>query len=304
MTSLFGTGECSGLIAPAGGRLVDLRVDRDARDRLVETADDLPSVTLDRRAEIDLTLLAHGGYSPLDRFLGRDERRSVLEDLRLVDGSLFPLPLTLEISSAERRLKDAAVPLALRSASGELLAVLDVDEVYEVDDRAFVAGRPRVVETPVKPAWRRFHWTPRETRECLERFGTSRVVAFEGAGTIDEAGEERLWDAVEELDGVLLVQPPGTPSPELEALARSRRSRACVAVLPWVSRHGDDGVGPERELLARALVHRNYGASHVLVEGPRALRRLERYGDDLGVTPVAWSLPSEPWTASPMESVA
>lgn len=304
MTALFGTGECSGLIAPAGGRLVDLRVDRDARDRLAETADGLPSLTLDRRAEIDLTLLAHGGYSPLDRFLGRDERRTVVEDLRLTDGSFFPLPLTLEISKAESRRLDAATSVALRSESGELRAVLDVDEVYEVDDRAFVAGRPRVVETPVKPAWRRFHWTPRETRECLERFGTSRVVAFEGAGTIDEVWDKLLWDVVEDLDGVLLVQPPGTPTPELEALARSRRSRACVAVLPWVSRHGDDGVGPERELLARALVHRNYGASHVLAEGPRALRRLERHAGDTGVTPVAWSLPPKSWTTSPMESVA
>lgn len=289
MSALFantGAGECSGLVSPAGGRLVDLRVGGEERRELVRASDDLPTIPLDRRAEIDLTLLAHGAYSPLDRFLGSAERRSVVDHLRLADGSFFPLPVTLEVPDSSRNRLESASSAALRSVQGELLAVLEVDEVYRADGRTYVAGRPRVVKTPVDPAWRRFHWNPREARECLDRYARSHVVALTGSESLGEDRRREIWAHVESLDAVLLVHPPGVPSEELQALARSRRDRACVALLPWAEQN--PGVPPERELLARALVHRNYGANHVLVDGRRrgTLDLLERHWDETGIAPL------------------
>lgn len=291
MSALFGSSNCSGLVTPAGGRLVDLRVVGSERDELLETAHDLPTATLDPDAQRELILLTHGAYSPLDRFLGASERKGVLEDLRLADGAFFPQPVTLEISESEVGCFDSAASAALRSPEGDPLAVLDVDEVFVIENRAYLAGRPRALETPVDPAWRRFHWSPRETRECLDRYSRSNVVALEGiGGELDDVLEEVLWELVEALDGMLLAHPPGTPSEDLEALARGRRDRACVAVLPWVTPSPDDGPEADRDLLTRALAHRNYGANHLLVPAHREedVALLERYRDETGITPIPW----------------
>ena len=90
-----GAGECS-LIAPFGGRLVDLVVhDPDERDALLERAQNLPVVPLSLRAQYDLEMLAVGAFSPLDRFMGRDEYESVLYEMHLESGELFPIPLAV-----------------------------------------------------------------------------------------------------------------------------------------------------------------------------------------------------------------
>lgn len=288
MSVLFGNGNCSGLVPPAGGKLVDLRVAGGERDELSELADGLPTVTLDDTAVLDLTLMAHGAYSPLDHFLGSAERTSVVEDFHLVDGSFFPWPVTLEIPQAERRRVESAASVTLRSRADRLLGVLSVDEVYTAEGRTYLGGRPRVLETPTDSAWRRFHWNPRETRECLDRYDSSNVIVFEGFGEWGEATNRQIWETVEALDGVLLAHPPGTPSAKMVAFARTHHDRACLAVLPWVTPPPGDGLEPDREVLARALVHRNYGANHLLVEAHHrsALPSLERHRNETGIAPL------------------
>src|SRR5919199_1777091 len=85
------------LVAPYGGRLVDLRVGVEARDELRARAADLPRVQLTPRSVCDLELLATGAFSPLERFMGRADYERVLEEMRLADGTLFPLPITLTV---------------------------------------------------------------------------------------------------------------------------------------------------------------------------------------------------------------
>ena len=285
MSAWFGNGGgCSGLIAPAGGRLVDLRAVGAEREALEAEAPVLPVVPLDRRAALELTLLATGAYSPLDRFLGREERRRVTAERRLEDGSFFPAPVTLAAPTDGLPIT-AGGRVALTGGDGRLLAVMTVDEADRVAGRTYLAGRPRVLEVPIDPRWRRFHWNPRESRECLERYGRSRVVAFAG----DRAISTEELAAVSPDDDLLLLHPPATLDEPwlderlapLEELARSRRGGACLAILPWPrGGEGDD-------LLVRALVHRNFGADHLLLsEDEPGLALLERHAEDLGVTPL------------------
>src|SRR3954454_22834113 len=109
------------LIEPYGGTLVDLLV----RDDLVAYAATLPSIQLTPRAQCDLEMLATGGFSPLTRFLGARDYARVLEEMRLADGTLWPMPITLPV---EKPLEGDVV---LRSAKNEILAILTVEEVYE-----------------------------------------------------------------------------------------------------------------------------------------------------------------------------
>ncbi len=85
------------LIEPAGGTLVDLIVPAEAQADLRARANRLPSLQLSERALYDLELLATGGFSPLDRFMGRADFERVVGEMRLAGGQLFPIPLTLTV---------------------------------------------------------------------------------------------------------------------------------------------------------------------------------------------------------------
>src|SRR5438876_9872825 len=114
------------LIAPYGGQLVNLLVPEEARAELKAYASTLPSLQLSERALCDLELLATGGFSPLERFMGQADHRRVLDEMRLAAGPVFPIPVTLPVR------EDAPVHLdrdiALRDAKNNLLAVMTVEE--------------------------------------------------------------------------------------------------------------------------------------------------------------------------------
>ena len=85
------------LIPPYGGELVDLLVPPEEQNELREYANSLPSVRLSARSECDLELLAVGAFSPLDRFMGQADYQRVMDEMRLADGTLFPIPITLPV---------------------------------------------------------------------------------------------------------------------------------------------------------------------------------------------------------------
>jgi sulfate adenylyltransferase len=89
--------DTEGLISPYGGKLVNLFVDSDERKELTQLATRLPSFQLSPRSLCDLELLSVGAFSPLDRFMGKDDYTGVLEEMRLTNGTLFPIPVTLAI---------------------------------------------------------------------------------------------------------------------------------------------------------------------------------------------------------------
>ncbi|HJU86393.1 MAG TPA: adenylyltransferase, partial [Gemmatimonadota bacterium] len=111
------------LIEPCGGHLVDLLEPAEGQAELKRLAGELPSIQVSERVVCDLELLATGAFSPLDRFMGSQDLDSVLDEMRLASGQLFPIPVTLPIGD------DAPVAegrqLALRNAKNELLAVVD-----------------------------------------------------------------------------------------------------------------------------------------------------------------------------------
>src|SRR5882672_209714 len=186
------------LIAPCGGRLVDLQVAPEAASALRAEAARLPSLPLSDRAVCDLELLASGGFSPLNRFMGRADHDRVVGEMRLAGGTLFPIPVTLPIAPDAGLRLDSEV--ALRDARNDLLAVMTVEEIYEWDWRTVaaevfgtvdarhplvaemqrwgrlnVSGRLQLLQPPARHDFRSLRLTPATTRERLTALGRPNV---------------------------------------------------------------------------------------------------------------------------------
>ena len=279
------------MIGPYGGALIDLFDPGAAAD-----AATLPSIQLSERSRCDLELLATGAFSPLDRFMGRADYERVVREMRLADGTLFPIPVTLPIAD------DAKVAeghdIALRGPHNELLAVMTVEEIYEWDrdelaslvfgtrdtkhplvaelagwGRRNISGPLRVIDVAKPNDFADLRRTPREVRALLEERGRENVVAFQTRNPMHRAHEELTRRAAEAIDGVLLIHPVvGMTKPgDVDHYTRVRTYRALVenhfppdrvvlSLLPLAMRMA----GP-REALWHGLIRRNYGATHFIV---------------------------------------
>src|ERR1043166_3429703 len=109
------------LIPPYGGALVNLLVPAEQRDELKAQAASLASIRISERSVCDLQMLASGAFSPLDRFVGKADYQSILDEMRLADGHIFPMPITLPIEAGSEIRLDSDV--ALCNAKNELLAI-------------------------------------------------------------------------------------------------------------------------------------------------------------------------------------
>jgi sulfate adenylyltransferase len=285
------------LTAPYGGRLVDLLVhDEDARQSLLERARRLPQIPLSLRTQYDLEMLAVGAFSPLDRFMGSRDYRSVLGEMRLRDSSIFPLPIMLPVSDdATRGVSDE---VALTDAQGTVLAVLEVDQVYPYDrlvemqavlgttdeghplvaesanwPALYLAGRPRVLDLPRHRLHGPLCLTPTESRARLGELGHDRVVAFQTRNPMHRIHEELTKRAARDVGGSLLIHPavgvtrPGDVHHALrvevyEVLVRNYYDPAAtlLSLMPLAMRFA----GP-REALWHMIIRRNYGATHLIV---------------------------------------
>ena len=288
--------EGTSLIAPYGGRLVDLCVPASEVEERKAYANQLPSIQLSRRAKCDLELLSVGAFSPLDRFMGQADYQRVLDEMRLDDGTLFPIPITLPVGPDDDVKLDQEI--ALRDAKNEVLAIMTVEEIYEWDleetavkvfgkndlrhplvaemhrwGKRNVSGRLEVIQAPEHYDFHELRLTPRETRDRLEAFGHRNVVAFQTRNPLHRVHEELTKRATQEVDGVLLLHPvvgmtrPGdvdhyTRVRTYKALASNYYDpdRILVALLQLAMRMA----GP-REALWHAIIRRNYGANHIII---------------------------------------
>ena len=119
------------LISPYGGKLVDLLVTKEEREELLAKSSRLPNVQISSRSLCDLELLATGAFSPLDRFMRKADYERVLTEMRLSDGTLFPIPITLPVD--EKALPSWGEQITLSDARNNPLAVMQIEEVFHYD---------------------------------------------------------------------------------------------------------------------------------------------------------------------------
>ena len=285
-----------GLISPYGGKLVNLVVDDEERVGLIGYASELPSLQLSPRSLCDIELLAVGAFSPLDRFMGKADYTRVVEEMRLADGILFPIPVTLP--AADTRSIQVGRDIALRSPKNDLIAVMTVEEafswslseesqlVFGTKDvrhplvaemalwgRSYISGSLKVVDLPKHYDFAELRKTPAQVRSALQKLGYRNVVAFQTRNPIHRAHEELTKRAAAQVGGALLLHPVvGLTKPgDVDHYTRVRsykvlveryydRARTLLSLLPLAMRMA----GP-REAVWHAMIRRNYGANHFIV---------------------------------------
>ena len=284
------------LIEPHGGTLINRKLDEYSRQQLLPIAPRFRRVRLNNRQVADLMMIATGAFSPIDGFLGEEDYRSVVSRMRLANGTVWPIPVTLAVSDDEAASLRVGEEIGLYQGQ-LLLAILHLSEkyrydrvgeaesVYRTSDKAhpgvqalfnqgdwLLGGRISLLNRPDKLAFPEYQKDPRETRALFLDRGWRRVVAFQTRNPVHRAHEYIQKCALEIADGLLLHPLVGeTKSDDVPADVRMKSyeeilanyypsSRTLLAVMPAAMRYA----GP-REAVFHALIRKNYGCSHFIV---------------------------------------
>jgi sulfate adenylyltransferase len=286
------------LISPHGGELVDLLVDDTRAAAMKEASKEWPEWDLTERQVCDLELLTNGGFSPLRGFLNQDDYESVCSQMRLVDGTLWPMPITLDVTEELGDSLTVGATLALRDGEGVMLAALHVESIYRPDRDAeaeqvfgtgdelhpavaflkqrshpvYLGGTIEAVQLPSHYDYRDLRLTPAEQRAEFSKLGWRKIVAFQTRNPMHRAHQELTLRAASQLEANLLIHPVvGMTKPgDVDHYTRVRCYQALVkrypqhtadlSLLPLAMRMG----GP-REAVWHAIIRKNYGATHFIV---------------------------------------
>ena len=286
------------LIEPHGGQLVQRMASPERAAELKEASIEWPSWDLTPRQICDLELILNGGFSPLEGFQGRADFDAVCSEMRLADGTLWPIPITLDVTDEVAEKLESGGRLALRDPEGVMLAALEVGETWKLDRAAkaeavygtqdrkhpgvahlyertnniAVGGRLEGLQLPSHYDFVRLRHTPEELRRRFARLGWRKVVAFQTRNPMHRAHFELTLRAARDLQANLLIHPvvgmtkPGDVDHYTRVrcyqaiLERYPRNTAMLSLLPLAMRMG----GP-REALLHAIIRKNYGCSHFIV---------------------------------------
>jgi sulfate adenylyltransferase len=276
----------------------ELYVSHESALKLKVEAGNLPSWDLTPRQTCDLELLMNGGFNPLKGFLGQADYESVVETMRLADGTLWPMPITLDVSEAFAAKIEPGQDIALRDQEGVILAILSVTDkwvpnkaneaakVFGADDLAhpavnylhhqagpvYLGGPITGIQQPVHYDFKGRRDTPNELRAFFRKMGWRRVVAFQTRNPLHRAHQELTFRAAREAQANLLIHPVvGMTKPgDVDHFTRVRcyeavldqysSSTTTMSLLNLAMRMA----GP-REAVWHGLIRRNHGCTHFIV---------------------------------------
>jgi len=301
------------LIEPHGGKLKELYVDSQQAHALKAEARELPSWDLDPRQICDIELLLNGGFSPLEGFLGRADYERVVAEMRLDDGTLWPMPITLDITEGFAEGLGEGSRIALRDPEGVLVAVMTIADIWTPDraheaqqvfgsvdplhpgvdyllNRAnpvYLGGKLQGVEMPTHHDFKHLRHTPRELREHFSKLGWRRVVAFQTRNPMHRAHQELTFRAAQQVSASLLIQPVvGMTKPgDIDHFSRVRCYEHLLRQYPDQTTmlsllHLAMRMGGPREALWHAIIRKNHGCTHFIVGRDHAGPGKNAQGED------------------------
>ncbi|HET7629347.1 MAG TPA: sulfate adenylyltransferase, partial [Bacillales bacterium] len=216
-------------IEPHGGVLVQRELEGEKRKHYLEKAKSMQALTISKWTISDLEMIGIGGFSPLTGFMGKEDYLSVVENLRLSNGLVWSLPVTLAVTREEAEPLSIGEEIALVGEDGVTYGVLDLEEKYEYDkahecknvygttdmnhpgvkntfDRGdiYLAGPIQLLNCPTHAPFEKFYKKPAETRKMFAELGWNTVVGFQTRNPVHRAHEYIQKLALENVDGLLL----------------------------------------------------------------------------------------------------
>ncbi len=283
---------------PHGGVLKELYLGESVAEEEKLVAGDYPSWDLTPRQLCDIELLLNGSFSPLSGFLGSKDYQSVLEQMRLSSGILWPMPITLDVTSEFADTLEQGGMLALRDQEGVLVATMEIEEIWKPDkvaeaeqvygtsleahpavhnllhqiEAVYVGGKLRGVEPPTHYDFKLLRDSPSELRGRFRKLGWRKVVAFQTRNPMHRAHQEITFRAATLHEANLLIHPvvgmtkPGDVDHYTRVrcyekiLERYPEQTTTLSLLNLAMRMG----GP-REAIWHAIIRKNYGCTHFIV---------------------------------------
>ncbi|MEM9429865.1 MAG: bifunctional sulfate adenylyltransferase/adenylylsulfate kinase [Pseudomonadota bacterium] len=276
----------------------ELYVSHESAAKLKKDAGEMLSWDLSPRQICDLELLMNGGFAPLKGFMGQADYERVLTDMRLADGTLWPMPITLDVSETFAEKVAPGTDIALRDPEGVILAILSVSDkwvpeksreaaaVFGADDRAhpavtylheragavYLGGPITGIQPPVHYDYRARRDTPNELRAFFRKMGWRRVVAFQTRNPLHRAHQELTFRAAKETQANLLIHPVvGLTKPgDIDHFTRVRCYEAVLDKYPAATTSlsllnlAMRMAGP-REAVWHGIIRKNHGCTHMIV---------------------------------------
>ena len=257
-----------------------------------------PDWTLGDRQICDLELILNGGFKPLNGFLGKKDFESVINDLRLENGVLWPIPITLDVSAQFAELLSNGDSITLKDKEGFSLATMEISDIWEPDraeeaalvfgtnddkhpgvnhllnesNPIYIGGNLKCIDLPHHYDYKHLRHSPKTLKKQFQEMGWKKIVAFQTRNPLHRAHVEMTQKAMEELDAKLLIHPVvGMTKPgDVDHYTRVRcydhvldrypDNSVILSLLPLSMRMG----GP-REALLHAIIRKNYGCTHLIV---------------------------------------
>jgi len=265
-----------------------------------EEAIKLNSLTLSDRQVCDLELILNGAFSPLKGFMNKKDYDSVLDNMRLDNGNLWPIPITLDVNEKTLKsynLKESS-KISLRDKEGFLIAIMTIDDIWKVDKKYeakcvygtdkdhhpgvnylynnisdyYLGGTLKKVQLPHHYDYQLLRHTPDELKKQFKKSGWKKVVAFQTRNPMHRAHKEIAFNAAIENNANLLIHPVVGPTKpgDIDHYTRVRcyqkilnhfpEGTTTLSLLPLAMRMA----GP-REALWHALIRKNYGCTHIII---------------------------------------
>jgi sulfate adenylyltransferase len=284
-------------IAPHGGQLINRIATESEKAEFLAQADRLPRVQLDERATSDLVMIAIGGFSPLKGFMEQADYEKVVDDMHLVNGLPWAIPITLSVTEEVAEPLKEGCWVRLDNTEGKFIGVLELTQkyrynkshevvnVFRTDDikhpgvkvvyeqgNVNLAGAIWLLEREPHPLFPTYQVDPVRSRQMFQEKGWKTVVGFQTRNPIHRAHEYIQKCALEIVDGLFLHPLVGaTKSDDIPADVRMRcyeillekyfpEDRVILAINPSAMRYA----GP-REAIFHALIRKNYGCTHFIV---------------------------------------
>ncbi|WP_322894824.1 MULTISPECIES: bifunctional sulfate adenylyltransferase/adenylylsulfate kinase [unclassified Yoonia] len=276
----------------------ELYVSYESAQKLKAEAADLVSHDLSLRQICDLELLMNGGFNPLKGFLSEADYNSVVDNMRLANGALWPMPITLDVTEGFADKVTIGQDIALRDQEGVILATMTItdkwvpnkaheaEKVYGADDSAhpavnylhntagnvYLGGPVTGIQQPVHYDFRGRRDTPNELRALFRKLGWRKVVAFQTRNPLHRAHQELTFRAAREAQANLLIHPVvGMTKPgDIDHFTRVRCYEAVLDQYPSVTTTMSllnlamRMAGP-REAVWHGLIRKNHGCTHFIV---------------------------------------
>jgi len=301
------------LITPYGGELKDLYLSDDKLTDAIQEGQTLTSWTLTHRQLCDVELLLSGGFSPLEGFLTEKDYTSVVNDVRLANGILWPIPITLDVPKSFADQLQTTSAIALRDPEGVHIATLEISDIWQPDKaheakqvfgandlahpavdflhntagEIYIGGKLKGIHPPTHYDYRNLRDTPKELRERFTKWGWKKIVAFQTRNPMHRAHQELTFRAAQQAEANLLIQPVvGMTKPgDIDHYSRVRcyqhvlqqypTQTTTLSLLPLAMRMA----GP-REAVWHAIIRRNHGCTHFIVGRDHAGPGKNSQGED------------------------